>query len=946
MLTRMWLAPAATLALASPALAQDKPESSGAAGSARMAEDEADTEILITATRRASPLSDVPIAVTAITAEALQNSGASDIRQLNRLSPSLLVSSTVTETSGVARIRGIGTVGDNPGLESSVGMFVDGVYRNRTGVGLTELGPIERIEVLRGPQGTLFGRNTSAGLINVVTADPRFDAEAYGEASFGNFDLVRIGAGATGPLSDTVAARIDGIFMRRDGFLKNVVSGGRVNDRDRWLVRGKLLFEPTEDLSILFVGDYARRDEECCAAAYLPTADVTRNADGSLAFAPSSVAALIGGIESLVPGAGPGLVLDDSFARRIALTPGRSFRTDVEDWGLSGEINWDFGGATLTSITAWRDWEYVGGQDADFTPLDIVARDDDGSRGHRFRTFTQELRLQGSAFDERLDWLAGAYFARERLTLRENNSYGADYDRFAAAVVRANGAQLGNPLLAAFPGFPLLSPFVQGTALTLLATNPAFAAVPPEARPAIAAGLASQVQNIVLADTGIHDEFRQKSRNWALFTHNILRVTDRLSLTLGARYTSERKSLEADLASTSPCGAYVANIQRLNAIAAAAATPGAPGVFPGLPPELNPAVAGLATALAGAQGLQALAGLPCVFNSVEGSFETRKTEKEWSGTAVLSFKPTERLMAYASYARGYKAGGFNLDRAPLFNPLTLGTVADLNVLHFDPEKVDAFEIGAKYDGRGFDIAIAAFYQIFESFQLNTFSGTTFFVTDIRGCKDDLGDRDEDLIPGNSPCDNPRSGVTSQGIEVEAHATPMQYFSLTAGFVYADTRYRKDLSGTPDFVTGDNSLQPALFLLPGSRLSNSSEYAVTGSAQWTPPITDDLRALLYADLRYTSRINTGSDLFVEKVQDGVLVVNARLGVGHHDGRWTVELWAQNLFDEDYIQTAINMPLQGSNSSRAQTERFGTPATQLFGAFLAEPRTYGVTVRTRF
>src|SRR5205809_3541271 len=140
------------------------------------------------------------MAVRAVTAQTLEYTGANDIRQLNQVAPSLLVSSTSSEAgAGVARIRGIGTVGDNPGLESSVGIFIDGVYRSRTGVGLTELGALDRIEVLRGPQGTLFGRNTSAGLISVITAKPRFQPEVAGQIDVGNYNGRRVEASVTGP---------------------------------------------------------------------------------------------------------------------------------------------------------------------------------------------------------------------------------------------------------------------------------------------------------------------------------------------------------------------------------------------------------------------------------------------------------------------------------------------------------------------------------------------------------------------------------------------------------------------------------------------------------------------------------------------------------------------------------------------------------------------------
>src|SRR6185503_20791256 len=168
-----------------------------------------DGDIVITAQGRSQILQDVPLAVSAVSAQSLQNSGATDIRALNQLAPSLLVSSTSTEANGSARIRGIGTVGDNPGLESSVAVFVDGVYRSRSGIGLNELGEIERVEVLRGPQGTLFGRNASAGLINILSKRPSHEFEVYGEGTIGNYDLRRIAGGATGGLSDTIAARID-----------------------------------------------------------------------------------------------------------------------------------------------------------------------------------------------------------------------------------------------------------------------------------------------------------------------------------------------------------------------------------------------------------------------------------------------------------------------------------------------------------------------------------------------------------------------------------------------------------------------------------------------------------------------------------------------------------------------------------------------------------------
>ncbi|MBU3077056.1 TonB-dependent receptor [Sphingomonas quercus] len=906
-------------------------------------------DVVVTATRRASPLSDVPVAVSAVTGEALQNSGATDIRQLNQITPSLLVSSSASEAgAGGARIRGIGTVGDNVGLESSVATFIDGVYRSRAAVGLTELGPIERIEVLRGPQGTLFGRNASAGLINIVTARPSFDEQGYAEASYGNYDYYRLAGGITGPIGSKIAYRLDGVYVKRDGFVKDVISGRRINDRDRYLVRGKLLLEPSDSASILLSGDFANRKEECCAGPYLPANDVVRNADGTLSRQPSSIAALIRATSSAVPGNGDGkgVVLGDPFARRVALTPGRGFAARVRDWGLSAEANVELGDVKVTSISAWRDFNYLKGQDADFGNLDILYRPGDGSGFTRFRTFSQEVRAQGSAFGDRVDWLVGGYFAEEKLALNDNLRFGADFDSFASRRVG-----LLSPQLAAFPsfGFRNLSGFVQAAGMQTLAGDPRFAGLPAAARPIVANAVAGQVQNLLFADTGYLDRYRQDDRNIAVFTHNIVKLTDRLSLTLGARYTHDRKRLDADFASNSACAGYLANITRLGGLAASA------GANPGGNGGANAAIAGLATGIAGQ--LAQLTAIPCVVGGAQFAGSSRNVEKQWSGTAVLSYKPTDRLLGYASYARGYKAGGFNLDRAPLLSAAALsangGNVAaasttNLDVLKFKPETVDSFELGLKYDGRRFDINVAAFYERFRSFQLNTFNGTNFLVTDIRGCKTGLGLTDQDLVTGNSNCSDLEAGVVSKGVEIEAMLQPARDLRFNLGYTYADTRYAKDLAGTPDFFVpaNGNSLVAPAFLLPGSHLSNAPVHVVTGSGSFTPPLWGRLRGLVYADFRYTSEFNTGSDLFYEKRQQGAMIVNARLGIGPDDRSWSLEFWGQNLLDTDTRQVVFNAPLQGSNSSALQTQRFGTTATQLFGAFLGEPRTYGVTLRTLF
>jgi len=931
-----WLLSAGLFALSMPAYAQEttsesqQPEGSTAQAAAVDNQDSASqdtSEIVVTATRRNEALSDVPLAVSAVTAETLQNSGANDIRQLTQVSPSLLVSSTSSEAgAGVARIRGIGTVGDNPGLESSVAVFIDGVYRSRTGVGLTELGAVDRIEVLRGPQGTLFGRNASAGLISIITAKPKFKTEIGGELSVGNYDMRRAEAYATGGLTDTIAARIDGVWMKRDGFLEDVISGRDINNRDRWMLRGQLLFEPSSDLSIRIVGDYSKRDEECCGAPYLPAHNVTAAGEG-----PSTIAAIERALGATIS--------DDTFARDTAITPGRSYRADVKDYGLSGEIVYDLGGAELTSITAYRYNKYIRGQDADFNDLDILFREDDGTAFNRFKTFTQELRLQGEAFGGKLDWLVGGYYANEKLRVDDNLSYGDDYARYANCLVAASFAAAAPTLLAPGASPTCFNPLV-ANALLASPLFPASQKLPlaafaqvngnPFGLPnfSVAPFLTNSgftnlatllgAPGLTLNGQAIDDSWSQSSSNWALFTHNIIDITDRLSLTVGARYTHEKKKLRADLSDT-------------NALCT---------VFSTSP-------------------LAALQALPCVSPSIPGgSFvaSDSKSEGKLSGTVVLSFKPTDNVLTYISYSRGYKAGGFNLDRAALrrgggngaicmsvAQPGCGGIVASLEELKFKPEINDALELGLKYNGRGLDVNVALFHQLFRDFQLNTFNGLNFIVENINSCEHDLGDADEDNSAATGACDgDTRAGVKSYGVEIEAFTRPIENVTANFGFVYASTRYRDDLVGSDG-----RPLTNALFQLPGRRISNSNAVTLTGSASWMPPIgTSGLRGLIYVDARHQSHFNTGSDLDIEKVQESFTVVNARVGIRGPDDRWAVELWAQNLFDKDFMQVAFDAPIQGSGTTRGVEAGFYPASTQLFGAFLGEPRTWGVTLRGKF
>lgn len=862
-------------------------------------------DIVITATRRSQRLSSVPIAVSAYSTAALENSGATDIRQMAQIAPSLLVASTGSEANATARLRGIGTVGDNPGLESSVVVFIDGVYRNRTGSGLNDLGQVERIEVLRGPQGTLSGRNSSAGAISIYTKYPEFKFGGYAEASYGNYDAIRLAGAITGPIiADTLAFRVDGVFAKRTGFYHDVVNDTDYNDRNRMFVRSQLFWKPSDDFSIRLIGDYTRRDEKCCGAVLVDTrekTDPTPGVPGDFAVAAQNrIMPILSNLGAVFPHLG------DPYNRRIANTAGRAYSNLTTDYGVSARIGWYIGDAQLISITAYREYEAGGAADIDYGNVDIAYRPDDGNSYRKFRTFTQETRLSGSAFDNRFDWLIGGYFADEKLQVSDNLRFGTQYGAFAACRMVATINPAAVLQSATSPG-------------CLSATGRA--ALTPSVGPQIIAGLdrLSTISNV----GSVRDIYDQTSSNWALFTHNIYKITDKLSITGGLRYTREVKTLNAQFNNNNTvCPAQQAALGPLLAN-----------------PALQSLAGGIITLSCTGNSSSAITGLPISDRIAEGQF---------TGTTVLSWKPSRDLLLYGSYSRGYKAGGFNLDRSDLSTTVfSTPTSAMARNLRFDPETVQAYEVGVKYTSRKLTANLAVYRSEFKNFQLNTFNGSNFIVQNIGSCSVGLNGADRDLSSATGACTGDvQAGVITQGFEIEAGVYPTADLTLNLGYTLTDAKYANDLVGSDS----GEALNNALFLLPGSAISNAPRHTITSSLSWTPEIGNSgLSAIFYVDSRMTSDYNTGSDLFAEKAQDGYVLLNGRIGIRGADQRWAVELWAQNLLDTDYQQVAFSAPFQGSGSV-SQVQSFGAPAfataNSLFASFLAEPRTYGLTLRTKF
>lgn len=385
-------------------------------------------EITVTATKREENLQEVPIAVSAFTGENLQRRGIKDLEDLQQVAPSLTVYSSNSETNGgTIRIRGMGTTGNNPGLEAAVGTFIDGVYRSRSGLAFGELLDLERAEVLRGPQGTLFGKNTSAGAVHIITARPAFDFGGSASYSTGNFGYNKGSVSLTGPLiEERLAFRVAGMVAARDGYYKDVTSSDKFKDQDRWSVKGQLLWTPTDTLDIRAIYDYTDRDESCCPAVFK---------------VPGPTSAIVSALGGFI---GPGHPEDLDVG-----TNGDPFEK-VQDQGLSFEINWDLSpDVTLTSITAWRDFKTNRGQDVDFTSADILSVRDEHER---WKNFSSEARLTGTTGP--VDWLFGAYTYVERMNLNLATIYGTQGPAYVGLLLE--GVSAGTSSLTEVTSF--LSP--------------------------------------------------------------------------------------------------------------------------------------------------------------------------------------------------------------------------------------------------------------------------------------------------------------------------------------------------------------------------------------------------------------------------------------------------------------------------------------------------------
>ncbi|MEW4467853.1 TonB-dependent receptor [Parasphingorhabdus sp. JC815] len=734
------------------------------------------SEIVVTAQRREERLQDVPVAITAADAEALAMARIENISNITNISPSIQFrSSNISSSSANVVIRGLGTTGNSRTFEGAVGIFIDGVYRTRAASALQNFLDIEAVQVLRGPQGTLFGKNTSAGavLVNSTTPDV-MDLGGNIELGYGNYNALDIKGAINIPFSEVAALRVAALYTEDDGHLSDPNSGKHYNSIDAQAYKAQLLIDPSSDFTMRVIADYSKSTGNCCYGTSDFINGPTQPLVDALTIARGSVL--------------PSRRLKDR--EQVLTSPSRQ---KIIDYGATLLADFALGAGTLKSVTSLREFELVQlDVDSDFTGADIFSLDE----SFKSQFFSQELTYNGRLDALNSDFVVGGFYSKEQLDMTRDLYWNSQGQAYIDAIVSV-----------AVPGAP------PGTAF---------------AAPGKWAG----------------EDMAGTSTSYAAFAHINAEISDQFNIIAGLRYSIEKKkgSFRNSFYRSQPNDAF-----RLL------------GIQPGAP------------------------------------YAASTTDRALSGTLGVQYKPTSDAMVYFTYNRGFKAGGVNIDAngagVRANNPAEVPGAVPLDP-RFDPETVDAFEIGGKIDymNRRARTNIALFYNKISDLQVAQFVGLQFTVLNAKSAE-------------------------LYGAEIENlfEITP----SLTLGL---------DGIWLPHAKYGTD---PALAAaLSGQRFRYASKLSGNASLNLDQPINDDINLTGRVQYQYSSSqfINTASST----KRGGVGIMNGNIGIKSVDSGWQLEGWIQNMFNKTYTNLSFNTPIQAGDEN----------------AYLAPPRTYGITLRGSF
>lgn len=843
-------------------------------------------EIIVTASKREQTLQDVPIAVSVTSAKTLEQAQIRDLKDLTSVVPSLRVTQLQSSANTNFIIRGFGNGANNAGIEPSVGVFIDGVYRSRSAAQIGDFPDVQRIEVLRGPQSTLFGKNASVGVISIVTAAPKFDFGGNVEASYGNYDAVVLKGVVTGPVTEGLAVSLAGGLNKRDGYNKDLGTGNRTNERDRWFARGQALWEPNAQARVRLIGDYSKIDELCCGVVNLQPSLATQ-----------AVRALGGKVN------GPNEIYSDRVYSNFDST------NEIENWGASGQLDYDFGPLTFTSITAYRRTDSLTNQDSDFTSADLIGVN---AQDQGIRTFTQELRV-ATNMDGPLNFLVGGYYFNENIRQANQLGWGDDARNYADFIIRDLTKNSANPQTLSS---------VETTISGLTGTN--------------------YVGRFFVAGQQLDERYRLRNEAYSFFGQADFKVGDKLTVTGGINYTKDSKNFSASatssdvfanldlvqiggtalsrgfiataLGSTDPAviGAFAQNFPAqfaaLQTQASGFAALNANLSTEAAAADANPFTVG--NPLLALQDLQYLPPFLAVPNAVEPG---RTRDDKFTYIVRVAYDLTDDINVYASYATGFKASSINLSRdsRPFASDRDALIARGLTVVNqtygsrfAGPESSTVYEIGLKADWGLVTANFAAFDQRINGFQSNTFTGSGFVLAN--------------------------AGKQSvRGLEFEGTVKPGKGWQFNVAMTYLDPKY-------------DSFVLSAVGDLSKTRPAGIPSISSTFAASYDHEFSSGHHLVFRGDFHYESPvqiveglpgfIDAGTRVAVAAARPfrrEVNEANASITWAMPSG-FELTAWGRNLTDNRYLLSVFDTPAQPGSIS----------------GYTSQPRTYGVAARYRF
>ena len=758
-------------------------------------------DVVITSRRRIEKAQNVPIAVSVIGGRQAEIAGAFNVNRLKELTPSVqLYSSNPRNTT--LNIRGLGsTFGlTNDGIDPGVGFYVDGVYYARPAATTLDFVDIDQIEVLRGPQGTLFGKNTTAGAFNITTRKPSFISGATLELSYGNYGFIQAKSSVTGALSKKIAGRLSFSGTQRDGLLENVATGNSVNDLNNQGIRGQLLYKPTEDINVTLAVDYSKQRPNGYAQVIAGVAPTLR--DGYRQF------------NTIIADLGYKLPSTNPFNRKIDTDA--QWRSNQDLGGATLNLEAKLGKGTLTSTSAYRFWDWDPSNDRDFTGLQALKLSQATSKHNQW---SQEIRYAGE-FTKRISGVFGVFAIGQNLKADPIQIEEAGKDQWRFSQNAAPGTP--NAALWATPG--------------------------------------------LLDGYGIKTKNNIDSFSGALFGQLDWKITESLHILPGLRYNYDTKKL--DYSRQTYGGGDLSGFD------AATQTK-----------------------------------LLALRNSVYSNqaFKVDVADTDFSGNITFAYKPSEKINAYATYAKSYKPVGVNVGGIPTD---ANGPIIDLAKIK--PEQVNHYEIGVKTNPFN-----------------NTIINLSVFNTDIDDYQTLV--QSEDITLNRGYLANAEK-VRVRGVEIDGRITVSKNLSFNTALSYTDGRY-------VSFKNAPLPLEETGLRVDGKQIFSKdiSGAELPGISKWAGTLGGDLskdarffgnKGKLFFAIDSYSRSSFSSNATPSRylVVKGYSIFNSRIGFRASEGL-TVFIWGRNLFDKNYFEQLLPA---GGNAGH-------------YAGVLGDQRTYGITFK---